>query len=286
MTNKVQPSVEQLYEIVHYLYVDIKDLLMSSRKHLKSTTAVIKKLYNMELLKDKEFKGLFFEITSDGVGEEWQGRFSINLRITNLNDKKKKVEVDANYISVEHGLIDIAYGEPSGIRSGGRFLQANSFVDAKLYFDVIKQSREGDRIELEINDGKIASLLLIKERNQWFIVEEKSQNKTNRDIKKLIEHFDAIDEKFGLVLQNFSVKVEGESSLKLFCEVLALNGEIPEEGFSIEVAIYDTDNNIVYHDSISKYDDEFKGFEVFAFNSINLDIPVDEIGKIRFYPTR
>ena len=31
MTNKVQPSVEQLYEIAHHLDVDVKDLLNSSK---------------------------------------------------------------------------------------------------------------------------------------------------------------------------------------------------------------------------------------------------------------
>ena len=32
MTNKVQPSVEQLYEIARHLDVDVKDLLVSSKK--------------------------------------------------------------------------------------------------------------------------------------------------------------------------------------------------------------------------------------------------------------
>ena len=31
MTNKVQPSVEQLYEIAHHLDMDVKDLLVSSK---------------------------------------------------------------------------------------------------------------------------------------------------------------------------------------------------------------------------------------------------------------
>ena len=31
MTNKVQPSVEQLYKIAHHLDVDVKDLLNSSK---------------------------------------------------------------------------------------------------------------------------------------------------------------------------------------------------------------------------------------------------------------
>jgi len=32
MTNKVQPSVEQLYEIANHLDVDVKDLLVSSKE--------------------------------------------------------------------------------------------------------------------------------------------------------------------------------------------------------------------------------------------------------------
>lgn len=31
MTNKVQPSMEQLYEIAHHLDVEVKDLLVSSK---------------------------------------------------------------------------------------------------------------------------------------------------------------------------------------------------------------------------------------------------------------
>jgi len=35
MTNKVQPSVEQLYEIADHLDVDVKELLVSSKHELK-----------------------------------------------------------------------------------------------------------------------------------------------------------------------------------------------------------------------------------------------------------
>ena len=34
MTNKVQPSVEQLYEIARHLDVDVKELLVSSKVSL------------------------------------------------------------------------------------------------------------------------------------------------------------------------------------------------------------------------------------------------------------
>lgn len=74
--------------------------------------------------------------------------------------------------------------------------------------------------------------------------------------------------------------------MNVFCEILALNGEMPENDFTINIAIYDNNNDIVYTDYESKYADDFKGFEVLTFDRIRLDITVDEISKIRIYPTR
>ena len=74
--------------------------------------------------------------------------------------------------------------------------------------------------------------------------------------------------------------------MKLFFEILALNSEIPNNDFTINVAIYDNNNEIVYTDSESKCAEDFKGFEVLTFDRIKLDITVDEISKIRIYPTR
>ena len=152
--------------------------------------------------------------------------------------------------------------------------------------DDITGAYNGDRIELIVNDGKFATLRLLRERGQWTIVESIERSTYNRDLKSKIEHFEAIEEQFGITLQNFSVKVEDENSLKLFCEVLAINGEIPENDFTINIAIYDNNNDIVYTDSETKYAEEFKGFEVLTFDYIKLDITVDEISKIRIYPTR
>ena len=233
----------------------------------------------MELLKDKLFNGVSFEI----LKEEYVGGnifpFELNLRISNFNDHKKKIKVDIKYISVKHGL-----KKRGGIF--GEFIPDNSFVDVNIGFDDITGAFNGDRIELLVNDGKFASLRLIREKNQWMIVESVERNTVNRELKSKIEHFEAIEEQFGITLQNFSVKVEDENSLKLFCEVLALNGEIPENDFTINIAIYDTNNEIVYTDRESKYAEEFKGFEVLTFDYIKLDITVDEISKIRIYPTR
>ena len=96
-------------------------------------------------------------------------------------------------------------------------------------YDDITAAYDGDRIELDINEGKFASLRLIRERGQWWIVESTERSTYNRELKSKIEHFESIEEQFGITLQNFSVKVEDENSLKLFCEVLALNGEVPEK---------------------------------------------------------
>lgn len=234
---------------------------------------------NMNLLKDKLINGVSFEITK----EEYVGGnifpFELHLRISNYNDHKKKIKVDIKYISEKHGL-----KTHRGIF--GEFIPDNSFVDLNVGLEDITGACNGDQMELIVNDGKFATLRLLRERGQWTIVESIERNTYNRDLKGKIEHFEAIEEQFGITLQNFSIKVEDENSLKLFCEVLALNGEIPDNDFTINIAIYDSNNEIVYTDSESKYAEEFKGFEVLTFDYIKLDITIDEISKIRIYPTR
>ena len=191
----------------------------------------------------------------------------------------------ARYISIEEGLLD-TYGSIDILGGNGSFLQPNSFVKAAMDFEKLTKLHNQDRIELDINEGAIASLLLVRENGQWYIKQQKETYIVNNDLKKKIEQFEAIEEQLGITLQNFSVKVEDENSMKVFCEVLALNGEIPENDFTINIAIYDNNNEIVYTDSESKYAEDFKGFEVLTFDRIRLDITVDEISKIRIYPTR
>ena len=62
----------------------------------------------MELLKDKMFNGISFEILNDGYLKS-NNYYSIIIKATNHNDKKKKVQLEARYISVEEGLLD-TYG--------------------------------------------------------------------------------------------------------------------------------------------------------------------------------
>lgn len=236
---------------------------------------------NMNLLKNKLFNGVSFEILKEEYREGYSNPFTLQLRISNFNDKKKKIGVKMKYISIEYGLKD---GSLWNFGNNERYLEDNSFVDVDVSFADIRKAKDGDRIEMLVNEGKFATLRLIREKGQWSIVESIERNTYSRQLKSKIEHFEAIEEQFGITLQNFSVKVEDENSLDLYCEVLALDGKVEKSDFTIEAAIYDSENEIVYHTSLSSSD--FKGFEVYHFGKIYLDITVDEISKIRIYPIR
>ena len=236
---------------------------------------------NMNLLKNKLFNGVSFEILKEEYREGYSNPFTLQLRISNFNDKKKKIGVKMKYISIEYGLKD---GSLWDFGNNERFLEDNSFVDVDVSFADIRKAKDGDRIEMLVNEGKFATLRLIREKGQWSIVESIERNTYSRQLKSKIEHFEAIEEQFGITIQNFSVKVEDENSLDLYCEVLALDCKVEKSDFTIEAAIYDSENEIVYHTSLSSSD--FKGFEVYHFGKIYLDITVDEISKIRIYPIR
>lgn len=239
----------------------------------------------MELLKDREFKGLFFEILREETRDDDYYRYlKLIVRASNFNEKKKKIALWMRYVSVEAGLIRGTIWTMNF--SSGSYLQSNAFVDIEVQFDNVTKAHDGDRIELEINEGRIAKLLLIRENSQWYIVESTDYSSINKELKSRIEHFESIEEQFGLALQHFSAKVIDDNSLKLYCEVLALNDEVLDTSFTIEVAIYDLDYNIIHRDEISKMAWEFKGFEVFEFTVKDLEISVEEIGRIRFYPSK
>lgn len=248
-----------------------------------------RKQNEMERLKDKLFNGISFEIIGENHTEEYgTEKYFLNLRITNHNEKKKKIQIDLKYISTKNGFKRAYAYEPStfGYPWNG-IIPDKTFVDLKIEFrDYITSACDGDRIELEVNNGKMASLQLIKESGEWMVMDSIERSTYNRNLKKKIEHYESIEEKLGILLQNFSVKVVEEDALKLFFEVIASNGEVNKESFAIEIAVYDLENNIVFTSSIRKDEDEFTGFEVFSFNNIKLDITVDEIGKIRIYPIR
>lgn len=228
----------------------------------------------MELLKDKLFNGISFEIIKEEYRAGLSSPFKLLLRVTNFNDRKKTIRAELNYISIKYGL--------KKVWAPQEIIPDNTFFDFDYTYEEITQAYDGDRIELEINEGRFASLRLIRKGGLWWITESKERSTYNRSLKNKIEHFEAIEEQFGINLQNFSIKVEDENSLNLFCEVIALNGKVEKSHITIEVAIYDSNNDITFHTSL--FSSDFKGFEVYHFGPIRLDITVDEISKIRIYP--
>lgn len=242
----------------------------------------------MDSLKERMFSGISFDILGEEFIDDSNG-LAVLLRMKNNNSKKREISLDINYVSVEVGVKRgfQAFAMFRGVGVGLFNLQSNAFIDLDVCFgpDVV-EAEDGDRIELIVDNCKTAYILLLRENGKWLVLEEKEPVAVSRNLKKIIEQFEGIEEKCGLSLQNFSVKVEDEYHLKIFCEVLALNGEVPDKGFQITLVLYDKEDNIIYQDYVSKYDGEFKGFDVISFNSIRLDIPVEEIGKIRIYPTK
>lgn len=128
---------------------------------------------NMNLLKNKLFNGVSFEILKEAYREGYSNPFTLQLRISNFNDKKKKIGVKMKYISIEYGLKD---GSLWDFGNNERFLEDNSFVDVDVSFADIRKAKDGDRIEMVVNEGKFATLRLIREKGQWSIVESIERN--------------------------------------------------------------------------------------------------------------
>lgn len=235
----------------------------------------------MELLKYYKKNGWSFDILREGTDDK--GLFLV-LRITNGSSKKQRIKIDAKYLSISTGMHKIDRICPDvGILGDECFLPSNFFVDQKTYFYELNEIKNGDRIELEIFN--IVSLLLIREGESWYVA-DKSERITDAELIKRVEHFETIEEKFGISTQNFSVLVLNENTISLSCEVLGTDIEKAKKGFNLEAAVYDIENKVVGFSSIKKYEDDFEGFEVFAFRSLSFRIPVEYIGKIRIYPTR
>ena len=233
----------------------------------------------MELLKNYEKNGFSFEILGEEIDNPNRkfARLFILFRLTNKTNSKKKFYFDAKYLSSKTGMhvLDQVL-PPIGARTSDCFMPANSFVDEKLFFYDLKEINDGDRIELEVFN--IVTLLLVREESLWYIA-EKSERSTEREIKKRIEHFEMIEENFGISLQNFSIEIVNAYTIQPFCEVVATNKVLSKQPFAIEVAIYDTENNIIGFTSIP-HPNSFEGFEVFCFNEVCLILEkVDTFGS-------
>ena len=106
------------------------------------------------------------------------------------------------------------------------------------------------------------------------------------NIKKLIQQFEVIENRLGISLQEFNVKVKNYTEIELSCKIQDISRKVHVKYFSIEVGIYDKKNKIVYYTNIRKDKTYLLNSENINIDSIYLPIPVTSIGKIIIYPTK
>ena len=127
---------------------------------------------------------------------------------------------------------------------------------------------------------------MLRNDDQWFVQECNEKLKLEEFINSCIEHFEVIEEKIGISLQNMSASITDDNSIKLYCEVLPLTESGPACSFAIETAVYNKSNKVIGFSNIRREKSDFLGFEIFSFGNVGLSANVDEIGKIVFYPTK
>lgn len=224
----------------------------------------------------------FKEINIGGISFDiFENKNNITLRIINKGKPIQTEIGESRYISTKRGILLLDSCNPFEMKYSGILISENSFLDTELDFQQGNISN-GDRLELKVSN--ITDLILVRQNNSWLVLEEHSKERIKIELDSKIEHYEAIEEKIGLSLQNFSVNVIDNNTISLFCEVFS-DSKGPKNSFAIEVAVYDKNCKIVSYSNIIKNKEDFLGFEVFSFREMSLPIPIYEIGKIVFYPT-
>lgn len=226
--------------------------------------------------------------------ESYVGNIGVKFKITNLSGEDQKVYLkDTRFNSTLKGIVGI--GSPDIHLDFQYFtISAYSFVTELIYFRDVDKVVEGDVIELVINNCWEIKLRYTKldAAYKWLVMESVNNNpmelRHNSDVEKnlidSIEHFEAMEEKLGVTLQNFSVCVIGKSHLDLFYEMLITGEGVSARCFALQVVIYDKLGKIRYTTEENVFSDSFLGFKVMSHPDICLDMPLTDIGKIRIVP--
>lgn len=215
-----------------------------------------------------------------------EGKEYITLKIFNNSPNDIHISLKGSrYISTINGILDLYMTEPSDfIYNDGTSILNESFIIIQLTFQKLNRCVDGDRIELKIKN--IGDLSIVRENSEWYVNNFIPILSSKNQLDSLIEHFEVLEEKFGISLQNFSAIANNDKELNLFCEVIATSGEFALSSFAIEVGIYDKSNKIVHHANIKREKEDFMGFEIFHFGTLYLPISISNIGRIVFYPIK
>lgn len=238
----------------------------------------------MDLLEDLNYEGLRFSILGFEKEYETSDYPYLLMRIQNKRNNSFFINLSGSrYISQKYGILELYQCKPGYLHFDDEKMEliSNSFVDFKLDFELLEKIN-GDRMELRLN-GKL--ILLELDDENWCVLElPKEKKKNNKNF--MIEHFESLEEKVGIVLQNFSVRVNKKGTeLRPFCEVLPY-GDGPYFDFAVEVVAYNKDNEIINFSRIQRNKEDFLGFEVFCFSTMYLDENVSNVDRIVFYPVK
>lgn len=212
-------------------------------------------------------------------------KISVILRIINKSKIDKFIVLEGSrYISKESGILEMYFCVPGF--SQKYKINSESFVDFDMQFKM-KDSLNGDRFEIKLND---AIIVVFKNDGDWSVadyheihnINDNHTNPSKANYIIRIEHLDTLEEKIGIILQNFSLKKEGEDCIETYCEILS-SGDIKESSFWITAVAYDKNNKIAGYDRELIEKENFLGFKVLR-NQIYLDKPLSSIERILIYP--
>ncbi len=246
---------------------------------------------NHECLKDIIVKELSFEVIKDGgYSKNHFESYTVIFKVTNHSVSEKEFKLGIRYTSILVGLMVNNYIESDDIKLSevgfSTFnIKPNSFGFLEVRFDDIIEVRDGDRMELKIDEDK--KLLLARNHGEWDVIDNQTEIVDflrHPEMKSLIEHFETIEDRMGIIIQNFSIINTPDRTLYVDYEILATKDDYYKKPFRIYTIIYDMVNNVVR----MVYDftgwDGFKGYGKFRACFNNFDFPISEIGLIRIYP--
>lgn len=246
---------------------------------------------NHECLKDIIVNDLSFEvIKDDGYSKKNFESYTVILKVTNHSASEKEIELTFRYTSILFGLMLNDYKESNDenltrVATSTFNIKPISFGFLRVDFDEITDVRDGDRMELVINEKR--KLRLVRNRGEWYVFYKQTKAvdfSKHPEFNRLIEHFETIEDRMGIIIQNFSVTNCTDGTFYVDFEILATRDNYYKKPFRIYTVIYDRENNIVAMESDFTGWDGFKGYGKFGVNFNNFDFPIYEIGLIRIYP--
>lgn len=246
---------------------------------------------NNERLKDILVDELSFDVIKDGgYSKKSFESYTIILKVTNHSNAEIDFKLRVRYTSILFGLMvdDFQYKDSENmtyVMYSTYKINQKSFGILRIRFDEITEVCDGDRMELEISER--TKLLLIRNKGEWYVLEKQTKAldfSRYPEIENLIEHFEAIEDRMGITIQNFCVRDDNEGTLYLDFEIFATRGDYYKNSFCIYAVIYDKGNNIIKMAHDFTGNDGFKGYGKFCGIFHNFDFPISEIGLIRIYP--